>query len=133
MLKKSLLMFASRASTRALLSRNSQRVRPRRDFTVSTRYCAIEAHRITQGGNHKASGWSQPKVLAVAVGAGALGWGLASFTGDNDSKKSIWDQSSVPRYATLPEMEKVGYPGVSQCAHTNSENRPFDELRVMLE
>ncbi|KAF4965974.1 hypothetical protein FSARC_6283 [Fusarium sarcochroum] len=100
-------MFASRTSTRALLSRRAQRVGIRRGFTASSRVHGPETPVATQNEPDKTSGWSQSRVLAVAVGAGALGWGLASLNGGNDSEKSIWNWSSTPRYATLPEMEKA--------------------------
>ncbi|KAM0542758.1 hypothetical protein ACHAPJ_012641 [Fusarium lateritium] len=100
-------MFASRTSTRALLSRRAQRGGIRRDFAASSRVHGPETPVATQNGPDKTSGWSQSRVLAVAVGAGALGWGLASLNGGTDSEQSIWNRSSTPRYATLPEMEKA--------------------------
>ncbi|KAJ4264023.1 D-lactate ferricytochrome c oxidoreductase [Fusarium torreyae] len=100
-------MFASRTSTRALLSRRVQRVGFRRDFAASSRVHGPETPVATQNGPDKTSGWSQSRVLAVAIGAGALGWGLASLNDGTDSEKSIWNRPSTPRYATLPEMEKA--------------------------
>lgn len=97
-------MFASRTTTRALLSRRAQRVDVRRGLRVSSQVHAPEMNRVAQNASSKSSGWSQPKVFAVALGAGALGWGLANLSGDGDS---AWSRSSAPHYANVSEMEKA--------------------------
>jgi D-lactate dehydrogenase (cytochrome) len=99
----------------------------RRGLRVSSRVHAPEINKVTQNESSKASGWSQSKVFAVALGAGALGWGLANLNGDGDS---IWSRSSAPHYANVSEMEKADCPPeVLLCTCTNCENRLFDELR----
>ncbi|KAF5022155.1 hypothetical protein F66182_5805 [Fusarium sp. NRRL 66182] len=100
-------MFLNRTSARALLSRRVQGVGIRRDFRTSCRVYGSETTATTPSGPAKPSGWSQQGVWAVALGAGALGWGLASFRGDNDTKGSFWDRSTASHYATLSEMEKA--------------------------
>ncbi|KAF4457309.1 putative D-lactate dehydrogenase (cytochrome) [Fusarium austroafricanum] len=100
-------MFAIRTSARALLGRRAQRVGSRRDFAVSSRFYGPETSKTTRSEPDKGSGYSQSKVFVVAIGAGALGWGLASMTGDKDPQKSIWGRPFASRYATLPEMEKA--------------------------
>ncbi|KAM0381602.1 hypothetical protein ACHAO7_001109 [Fusarium culmorum] len=95
-------MFVSRTTARALLSRRTQRLDVRRSLRISSHVRAPEIKKVAQSGSSKASGWSQPKVFAVALGAGALGWGLANLNGDGES---IW--SSTPHYASVSEMEKA--------------------------
>ncbi|GKU00079.1 d-lactate dehydrogenase [Fusarium langsethiae] len=97
-------MFVSRTTARALLSRRAQRLDVRRGLRVSSHVHAPEINKVARSGSSKASGWSQPKVFAVALGAGALGWGLANLNSDGES---IWSQSSAPHYATVSEMEKA--------------------------
>ncbi|CAF3598342.1 unnamed protein product [Fusarium graminearum] len=87
-------MFVSRTTARALLSRRTQRLDVRRSLRISSHVRAPEIKKVAQSGSSKASGWSQPKVFAVALGAGALGWGLANLNGDGEP---IW--SSTPHYA----------------------------------
>ncbi|SPO00116.1 probable D-lactate dehydrogenase (cytochrome) [Cephalotrichum gorgonifer] len=62
------------------------------------------------------STWTGTSVLAVAAGAGAAGWAVASFTkGDGvpgtnltlGPKKTLLDAGSAPRYANLKQMEKA--------------------------
>ncbi|KAF5237408.1 hypothetical protein FAUST_6066 [Fusarium austroamericanum] len=95
-------MFVSRTTARALLSRRTQRLDVRRSLRISSHVRAPEIKKVAQSGSSKASGWSQPKVFAVALGAGALGWGLANLNGDGES---IW--SSTPHYASVSDMEKA--------------------------
>lgn len=97
-------MFASRTTTRALLSRQAHRVNGQRGLRLTPRVRALEAKSVTQNGSNQASGWSQSKVLAVALGAGVLGWGLATLNGGVDSS---WSKSSEPQYANVSEMEKA--------------------------
>jgi D-lactate dehydrogenase (cytochrome) len=97
-------MFVSRTTARALLSRRAQRLDVRRGLRVSSHVHAPEINKVARSGSSKASGWSQPKVFAVALGAGALGWGLANLNSDGES---IWSQSSAAHYATVSEMEKA--------------------------
>ncbi|KAF5599752.1 d-lactate dehydrogenase (cytochrome) [Fusarium pseudoanthophilum] len=65
------------------------------------------AHDSAQREPRNNQGWSRPKVLAVAIGAGALGWGIASLNESKRTGKSTWGRSVAPHYATLPEMEKA--------------------------
>ncbi|UZP37680.1 hypothetical protein NXS19_005496 [Fusarium pseudograminearum] len=102
-------MFASRTTTRALLSRRTQRLDVRRGLRIYSHVRAPEIKKVAQSGSSKASGWSQPKVFTVALGAGALGWGLANLNGDGES---IW--SSTPHYASAIQRieEEVAIEGL---------------------
>ncbi|KAF4944874.1 hypothetical protein FGADI_12389 [Fusarium gaditjirri] len=100
-------MFTSRTSTRTLLGRCSQRTEFRRGLAVSSGLRSRVAHDSAQRKPRNNAGWSRPKVLAVAIGAGALGWGLASLNGIKGTGNSAWGRSVAPHYATLPEMEKA--------------------------
>ncbi|KAH7265315.1 FAD-linked oxidase-like protein [Fusarium redolens] len=100
-------MFTSRTSTRTLLSRCAQSARFRRGLTVSSCVRSHVAYDSAQSKPRNTPGWSQPKVLAVAIGAGALGWGLASLNETKGTGNSIWGRSLAPHYATLPEMDKA--------------------------
>ena len=102
-------MFTSRTSTRTLLGRCAQRTEFRRGLAVSPGLRSRVAHDSAQSKPKNSQGWSRPKVLAVAIGAGALGWGLAGLNESKGTGKSIWGRSIAPHYATLPEMEKVKY------------------------
>jgi D-lactate dehydrogenase (cytochrome) len=86
----------------------------RRGLRVSSHVHVPEIHKVAQRGSSKASGWSQPKVIAVALGAGVLGWGLANL---NSVEDSIWNQSSATHYASVSEMEKVNCPLKYYCGH----------------
>ncbi|KAI8722184.1 FAD-binding PCMH-type domain-containing protein [Fusarium sp. LHS14.1] len=103
-------MLTSRSTTRALLGRGALRCSVRRGFTTSSRRVSPEASASSHGSSEKTSGWSGSRVLAVAVGAGALGWGVASLTRQGDASRSlgpVTNQSTDSRYATLSEMEKA--------------------------
>ncbi|KAF4339268.1 d-lactate dehydrogenase (cytochrome) [Fusarium beomiforme] len=100
-------MSAGKTATRTVLSPCVQRVRFRRSLTVSSCFRSRGTYGNAQSTPRHTSGWSQSKVLAVAIGAGALGWGVASLNGNRSPQKSFWGRSFAPRYATLPEMEKA--------------------------
>ncbi|KAJ4318777.1 D-lactate ferricytochrome c oxidoreductase [Fusarium piperis] len=103
-------MLASKSTARALLGRSALRSNVRRGFTTSSRRVSPEASASSHGSSDKTSGWSGSRVLAVAVGAGALGWGVASLSRRGDASQSlepVAHQSSEPHYATLSEMEKA--------------------------
>ncbi|KAM6523784.1 D-lactate ferricytochrome c oxidoreductase [Fusarium solani] len=103
-------MLTSRSTAQALLGRSALRCSVRRGFTTSSRRVSPEASASSHGSSDKASGWSGSRVLAVAVGAGALGWGVASLSRQGDASRSlepVAHQSTESRYATLPEMEEV--------------------------
>ncbi|KAF5685840.1 d-lactate dehydrogenase (cytochrome) [Fusarium denticulatum] len=100
-------MFTSRTSTRTLLGRCAQRTEFRRGLAVSSGLRSRIAHDSAPREPRNNQGWSRPRVLAVAIGAGALGWGLASLNESKGSGKSTWGRSVAPHYATLPEMEKA--------------------------
>ncbi|EWY88267.1 D-lactate dehydrogenase (cytochrome) [Fusarium oxysporum NRRL 32931] len=100
-------MFTSRTSTRTLLGRCAQRTEFRRSLTASSGLRSRVAHDSGQRKPRNNPGWSRPKVLAVAIGAGAIGWGLASLNEIKGTGNSIWGRSVAPHYATLPEMEKA--------------------------
>lgn len=55
-------------------------------------------------------------VMAIAAGAGAAGWAMASFGEEADipgasvflgRKKTLLDAGRTPRFANIKEMEKV--------------------------
>ncbi|KAJ3467156.1 hypothetical protein MRS44_004720 [Fusarium solani] len=103
-------MLTSRSTAQALLGRSALRCSVRRGFTTSSRRVSPEASASSHGSSDKASGWSGSRVLAVAVGAGALGWGVASLSRQGDASRSlepVAHQSTESRYATLPEMEEA--------------------------
>lgn len=58
--------------------------------------------------------WTGASVLAIALGAGAAGWAMASW-GKGSSvpgllprgQKILLDTGRKPRFATIKEMEKV--------------------------
>lgn len=125
-------MFTSRTSTRTLLGRCAQRTEFRRSLTASSGLRSRVAHDSGQRKPRNNPGWSRPKVLAVAIGAGALGWGLASLNEIKGTGNSTWGRSVAPHYATLPEMEKVKYLHVLM-PQADLQNRRSSESRTRLE
>lgn len=98
--------MSSRCCARALLGRGSRRINVRRGFATTSRRPGADPSASRPVDSNKTSGWSGLRVLAVAAGAGTVGWGLASMNGQGDAK-SFFGAKSASRYATLPEMEEA--------------------------
>ncbi|TPX13967.1 uncharacterized protein E0L32_005667 [Thyridium curvatum] len=81
-------------------------VRPTRTFTASV--ARRSADGSASGAKTAASRWKGSQVMAVAVAAGAIGWGIAAF-GPRDwpgKRVMLFDGSaSRPRYASMHEMK----------------------------
>lgn len=86
-------------------------VRPMRTFTASV--ARRSADGSASGAKTAASRWKGSQVMAVAVAAGAIGWGVAVF-GPRDwpgKRVMLFDGSaSRPRYASMHEMKTVCVP-----------------------
>ncbi|KAH7158129.1 RNA dependent RNA polymerase-domain-containing protein [Dactylonectria estremocensis] len=98
--------MSARCCARALWARGSRRANVRRGFATTPRRPGADPAASRPVGSNQTSGWSGLRVLAVAGGAGAVGWGLASVSGQGDAR-GLFGANSAPRYATLPEMEEA--------------------------
>ncbi|KAH8677078.1 FAD-linked oxidase-like protein [Ilyonectria robusta] len=98
--------MSSRCCARALLGRGSRRTNVRHGFATTSRRPGADPAASRPVDSNKTSGWSGLRVLAVAAGAGTVGWGLASINGQGDAK-AFFSGKSASRYATLPEMEEA--------------------------
>ncbi|KAH7176575.1 FAD-linked oxidase-like protein [Dactylonectria macrodidyma] len=98
--------MSARCCARALLGRGSRRTNVRRGFATTPRRPGPDPAASRPVDSNQTSGWSGLRVLAVAAGAGAAGWGLASVSGQGDAK-GLFGAKSASRYATLPEMEEA--------------------------
>ena len=91
---------------------------PTRTVTNSAPGRPSSSEKARSGGTTSStpSRWTGTSVIAVAAGAGAAGWAIASFGQGTDTpwadlipgrKKTLLDADRPPRFANIREMEKV--------------------------
>lgn len=106
--------MSTQLSMRAVLGRSITSGSVKRAFTTSP--CRPQAEQRISGGGASASSrtWSGGSVLAVAVAAGAIGFGVAAAKKQGDIKRPLSsqllaDKEADARYASIPEMEAVSF------------------------
>lgn len=96
----------------------SRSAAPRRTVTNSAPGRPVASENAGDSGNYGSMPprWTGLTVLAVAAGAGAAGWAIASFGQGAGApwagfvpgyKKTLLDADRPPRFANIREMEKV--------------------------
>lgn len=111
------VQFCTRSVLRAGRFANRSAV-PRRTVTNSAPARPGTSEKASSGRTTGSapSRWTGASVLAVAAGAGAAGWAVASFGQGADApwanlipghKKTLLDADRPPRFANVRELEKV--------------------------
>ena len=122
--------MSSRYGARAVLRHRPMPTAVRRFSMTSLRRAPTEDRQPGPEATASPPSWSGRGVLAVALAAGAIGWGASTLMSKSEGlnpfngSKVLFDADSEPRYASMFEMEQVCFNFLlnspDQC-HTDSQ------------